>query len=66
MAQRAAKPQVNPIQKFMLVEEVADRLQCSESKAYKVMRQLNNELKAKGKIVISGRLSRRYFEERFY
>jgi hypothetical protein len=31
MAQRAAKPQVNPVQKFMLVEEVADRLQCSES-----------------------------------
>ena len=50
----------------MLVSEVADRLQCSESKAYKIMRQLNNELRAKGKIVVSGRLSRKYFEERFY
>lgn len=65
MVQRAF-PHTKDEPKVMLVSEVADRLQCSESKAYKIMRQLNNELRAKGKIVVSGRLSRKYFEERFY
>lgn len=50
--------------KFIRVDEVAEILQCSQSHAYKVMRQLNNELKKKGKITIAGRLSRKYFEER--
>ena len=49
---------------FMRAEDVARELGISESYAYKIMRMLNNELKAKGMIVISGRVSRRYFEER--
>lgn len=35
--------------KFMRAEEVAEVLEVSTSFAYKVIRQLNNELKAKGK-----------------
>jgi len=63
MSKAAAKTEQS---RFMRVEEVAEALQCSESYAYKIMRDLNNELKKKGKIVVSGRLSRKYFEERMY
>lgn len=47
--------------KFMRVEEVAEVLEVSTSFAYKVIRQLNDELKAKGYITISGRINREYF-----
>mgnify|MGYP001029828020 CR=1 FL=1 len=52
--------------KFIRVDEVAKELEISESHAYKIMRQLNKELEAKGKIVTAGRVSRRYLEERMY
>lgn len=52
--------------KFMRVKDVAEALQCSESHAYKIIRELNAELKKQGKIVVAGRLSRKYFEERMY
>lgn len=32
----------------------------------KIIKDLNDELKKKGKIVIAGRISRKYFEERLY
>ena len=34
--------------------------------AYKLIRQLNEELKAKGFITITGRVNRQYFYERLY
>ena len=49
---------------FMRVGEVAKVLEVSESHAYKIMRQLNRELKEKGMITIPGRVSRQYFLER--
>lgn len=52
--------------KFMRVEEVAEVLEVSTSFAYKVIRQLNDELKAKGFITIAGRINREYFYERLY
>ena len=52
--------------KFVRVEEVAELLDISESHAYKIMRELNTELKCKGKITNAGRVSRRYLEERLY
>ena len=52
--------------KFMRVGEVARELGISESYAYKVIRSLNNELKAKGFLTISGRVNRQYFNERLY
>lgn len=50
----------------MRVEEVAEVLKVSTSFAYKVIRQLNGELKAKGYITIAGRINREYFNERVY
>ncbi len=49
---------------FMKVEDVAEELKVSESHAYKIMRQLNKELREKGLLTVSGRLSRKYFLER--
>ena len=54
------------VPRFLRVEGIAEMLQCSESHAYKIMRELNEELKRKGKVVVSGRISRRYVEERLY
>ena len=47
-------------------EEVAAELDVSKPYAYKLIRQLNEELKAKGFLTIAGRVNRQYFNERFY
>lgn len=52
--------------RFIRAEEVAKELDISVSHAYKIMRQLNNELEAKGYVTVSGRLNRQYFNERLY
>ncbi|MBD5110983.1 MAG: helix-turn-helix domain-containing protein [Ruminococcaceae bacterium] len=51
---------------FIKVEEVAEILGISKSYAYKIVRQLNNELKEKGFLTISGRVTKTYFMERIY
>ena len=50
----------------MQAEDVAEELSVSVSYAYKIIRQLNAELKEKGFITISGRISREYFNKRVY
>ncbi len=52
--------------KFLKVEDVMQILGISKSAAYKIMRQMNGELTKKGYAVIRGKISRKYFEERFY
>ena len=52
--------------KFIRVDEVAKELDVSKPYAYKIIRQLNDELKAKGCITIAGRVNRQYFNERLY
>ena len=52
--------------KFIRAEEGAKELDVSKPYAYKLIRQLNEELKSKGFITISGRVNRQYFNERFY
>lgn len=37
-----------------------------EAKAYQIIRNLNKELEAKGFIVVQGRVSKKYFDERAY
>ena len=49
---------------FMRVDEVADVLGISKSYAYKIVQTLNNELKAKGFLTISGRINKQYFLEK--
>ena len=52
--------------RFICAEEVAQELSVSKPYAYKLIRQLNEELKEKGFITISGRVNRQYFYESLY
>ncbi|MBA9087506.1 transcriptional antiterminator [Fontibacillus solani] len=52
--------------KFLKATDVARLLQVSETTAYRIIKQLNDELKEQGKIVIAGKISRKYFEEKVY
>lgn len=47
-------------------EEVARFLGISKPYAYKVMRQLNDELEQAGRMVIAGKISKDYLEYKFY
>ena len=51
---------------FVRAEEVAGALGISKPYAYKLVQEMNEELKQKGFLTIPGRVSRRYFEEKFY
>ena len=51
---------------FIRVDEIAEALEVSKPYAYKLIRQLNEELKKKGCITIAGRIDRRFFFEKFY
>lgn len=51
---------------FVKAEEIAEELGVSKPYAYKLVREMNEELKKKGFLIIAGRVSRRYFEEKFY
>ena len=51
---------------FYSAQEVAEILGVSRTKAYKIVKELNIELQAKGFIVIAGKIPKRYFEERCY
>lgn len=51
-------------QSFMRVDEVAKELGVSKSYAYKIVQKLNQELKEKGYLTISGRVNRKYFHEK--
>ena len=51
---------------FIRVDDVVKELDVSKPYAYKLIQKLNEELKRKNYITISGRVSKRYFQERIY
>lgn len=51
---------------FMRVNEVAEELGVSVPYAYKLIRELNEELRKTGCITIAGRIDRKFFHEKFY
>lgn len=51
---------------FMNADEVAQYLNISKPFAYKIIKQLNKELEARGYIIIAGKINRKFFEERMY
>ena len=51
---------------FIKADEVAKELGVSAPYAYKLIRKLNDELEEKGFITIAGRVSKKYFREKFY
>lgn len=52
--------------RFLSVADVTEIMECSKSQAYKIIRQLNDELKEKGFVTLSGKVSAVYFYERTY
>ena len=53
-------------ERFVKAEELAYELGVSKPFAYKLIREMNEELQKQGFITISGRVSRQFFEEKFY
>ncbi|MBZ4655611.1 MAG: hypothetical protein PWP75_1102 [Caldanaerobacter sp.] len=49
---------------FLTAEEVAEILGVSLSTAYRIIKRLNEELKAQGFITVAGKISKRYFEQK--
>ena len=48
--------------RFIRADDVAQELNVSKPYAYKIIRKLNEELKAKGGLTIAGRVTRQYFD----
>lgn len=49
---------------YLTADEAAKMMGVSKSHVYKVMRQMNKELKEMGYFVVSGEVNRKYFMER--
>lgn len=49
---------------YLNAENVAEIMDCSVRYGYKIIQEMNQELKAKGYIIRSGRVPRKYFFER--
>ena len=52
--------------RFIRADDVARELDVSKPYAYKLIRQLNEELKEKVFVTFAGRKNRQYFYERLY
>lgn len=51
---------------YYTAQEVMEILGVSRAKAYKVVRELNEELAAKGYIVAAGKVPKKFLAERLY
>ena len=51
---------------FISAKEVARELEVSDSFAYRLVRKLNKKKEKQGFVVVKGKISRKYFEERVY
>ena len=52
--------------RFLNASDISMLMDVSMSKAYKIIKELNNELRKSGYIVVSGRVSKVYFEQKVY
>lgn len=51
---------------FYTVDDIITILTVSKPTAYRIIKRLNDELSNKGFIVVSGRVPKKYFNEKFY
>lgn len=51
---------------YVTATELMETLGVSKGKAYKIIRDLNDELAKQGYIKIAGKCPRKYFEEKYY
>lgn len=53
-------------QKFLTADDVATLMNISISTAYRIIKQCNDELQEQGKIIVHGKVSKKFFEEKVY
>ena len=51
---------------FLKAADVCELLEVSTTSAYEIIANLNSELEKKGYLVLKGKVSTKYFVERFY
>lgn len=51
---------------FITADRVAEDFGVSKGFAYRMIREMNRELKAQGYLTVSGRVSKKYYLERIY
>lgn len=51
---------------YLNVHDVMALLDVSQSKAYQIIKELNNEMATKGYLTVNGKVNRRYLMERCY
>ncbi len=51
---------------YLTAQDISELLAVSLSKAYKLIRTMNNELAANGYLVIPGKVPTAYFKEHWY
>lgn len=51
---------------YYTAEDISEMLGISMGTSYRIIRNLNKDLKEKGFIVIAGKLPIKYFEEKYY
>ena len=56
----------NGMKYMMTADDIAEEAGVSKGKAYKLIKDLNQELAAKGYIVIAGKLPRAFWETKFF
>ena len=52
--------------RFLNATDVSEYMGISKPMAYKIIRKLNDELVSQGYIIVSGKISRKYFEQKIY
>lgn len=51
---------------FYNANDISSMLSISKPAAYRIIRTLNDELVSNGYIIVSGRVPKKYFDEKFY
>jgi len=52
--------------KYLRAADVAEALEVSIPMAYRIIRKLNDELNVMGYLTVSGRVSKYFFEKKFF
>lgn len=51
---------------FYTVNDVMQMLGVKQTKAYEIIRRMNDELEEMGKLTITGKVNKKYFDEKIY
>lgn len=50
---------------YYTVSEIAEIVGCKTNTAYKIVAELNKQLKSKGYVTLQGKINKRYFHEHY-